>query len=144
MSPEGVTVRPLRAEDWTALAAYDAAVFGAAREPLLRRLAQRLPPAALVAERGGEFAGYLLGRDGRRMSQLGPLVAADENIARALLSRAISVAQPPFVIDLPDRHAGLASLGFVAERPLIRMVLGRDRAFDDGARLFAIAGPELG
>jgi hypothetical protein len=38
----------------------------------------------------------------------------------------------------------LQTLGFAAERPLTRMVHGTSAAFDDPARLFAIAGPELG
>jgi hypothetical protein len=49
---------------------------------------------------------------------------------------------------VPDRHAALSewllTLGFVAERPLTRMVHGTSAAFDDSAHLFVIAGPELG
>ena len=67
-APAGVVIRALEAADWPALEAYDAAVFGAARGAFLRRLAPRLPAAALVAARGGRIAGYLLGRDGRVVS----------------------------------------------------------------------------
>ncbi|HEX7967047.1 MAG TPA: GNAT family N-acetyltransferase, partial [Stellaceae bacterium] len=73
-TPEGVVLRPLDTADWPALIVYDRAVFGGDRGDVLRRLAERLPPAALVAERQGRMAGFLLGRDGRVMSQLGPLV----------------------------------------------------------------------
>ena len=103
---------------------------------------------ALIAERGGKFAGYLLGRDGRVMNQLGPLVAEDDVVAIDLLARAIGSISATIAIDLPDRHvtlrAWLTSLGFAAERPLTRMAYGTKDAFDDAARLFAIAGPELG
>lgn len=143
-----VLVRPLKASDWPAAIAYDRAVFGAERGALLRRLAGRLPPAALIAERGGEIAGLLLGRDGRVMSQLGPLVAEDDAIACALLRRAVAAVGAPLAIDVADRHARLGEwlggLGFTSERPLTRMICGRDAAFDDEVRLFAIAGPELG
>jgi GNAT superfamily N-acetyltransferase len=147
--PPGVTIRPLRDADRDALAAYDRPVFGADRAPLLARLAVRLPRAALVAERGGRLAGYVLGRDGRVMSQLGPLAADDDATARALLAAGLgSLAGSPVAIDLADRHAALGAWlggrGFRTERPLTRMVLGRDAAFDDPARLFAVAGPELG
>jgi hypothetical protein len=51
-------------------------------------------------------------------------------------------------IDLADTKAGLhASLlkrGFKVQRPFTRMVFGLDQAFDDPARTFAVAGPELG
>lgn len=144
----GITVRPLMPQDWARIVAYDTAIFGAEREKLLRRLAYRLPVAAHVAEHAGEIAGFLLGRDGRAMNQLGPLAADSENIARALLGHALASLPAPVVIDLPDRHANLRAwligMGFSAERPLTRMVRGQSIAFDDTSRLFAIAGPELG
>ena len=33
---------------------------------------------------------------------------------------------------------------FSAVRPLTRMLFGRSQRFDDSARTFAVAGPELG
>ncbi|MFZ3337762.1 MAG: GNAT family N-acetyltransferase [Xanthobacteraceae bacterium] len=141
-------MRPIEADDWPRLIAYDTAAFGADRGVLLQRLAPRLHDAALIAERDGKLAGYLLGRDGRVMNQLGPLVAEDDAVAIDLLARAIGTISSPIAIDLPDRHenlrAWLTSLGFAAERPLTRMGYGTKGAFDDAARLFAIAGPELG
>ena len=88
-------VRPLRSSDWPALLAYDRAVFGGDRAELLRRLADRVPEAALVAERPGGIAGFLLGRDGRVMAQLGPLAAEDEKTAEALLQQAFLARPPP-------------------------------------------------
>ena len=67
------------------------------------------------------IVGFLLGRDGRVMSQLGPLAAEDDGIASALLARAIAAVPAPLAVDVPDRHAALgswlATLGFTAERP---------------------------
>lgn len=147
-TPGGLVVRALAPADWPQVVAYDAAVFGADRGALLRRLAPRLPRAALIAERGGRIVGFLLGRDGRVMNQLGPLAAEDDAAAMALLARAVADVPAPLAVDVPDRHAALGDwlvgLGFAIERPWTRMVYGRTEAFDDGARLFAIAGPELG
>jgi len=147
-APAGNVIRALEAADWPALEAYDAAVFGAARGAFLRHLATRLPAAALVAARAGRIAGYLLGREGRVVSQLGPLAAEDEAIAQALVAGALAGVAAPLAIDIADRHrtlgAWLEQLGLVAERPWTRMVHGQDAAFDDAARLFAIAGPEFG
>jgi GNAT superfamily N-acetyltransferase len=146
--PGAATVHELAPADWPQVIAYDTAIFGADRGGLLLRLAERLPAAALVAKRNGRLAGFLLGRDGRVMNQLGPLVAEDVAVASAILTHALRLTPAPVAIDVPDRHAALghwlADLGFSAERPLTRMVRGDDAAFDDGARLFAIAGPELG
>jgi GNAT superfamily N-acetyltransferase len=149
ISPKSdASIRPMRHEDWPAIVALDTDVFGGDRSGLLRHVAERLPGAAFVAERGGRIAGYLLGRDGRNMGQLGPLAAENEKIATALLDRAIAAVPVPLAIDVPDRHGGLGEwlgeLGYKVERPLTRMVYGRSKAFDDEARLFAIAGPELG
>jgi GNAT superfamily N-acetyltransferase len=141
-------VRSLEARDWPQIIAYDRAIFGADRSALLRRFADRLSQAALVAERGDRIVGFLLGRDGRVMSQLGPVAAEDDGVAWTLLARAIATVPAPLVLDVPDRHAALCdrltTLGFTVERPYVRMAYGRSMAFDDTARLFAIAGPELG
>lgn len=145
---EDTALRPIDAGDWPALVAYDRGAFGAERGAVLHRLAERLPAAALVAERRGRIAGFLLGRNGHMMGQLGPLVAEDDAVARLLLARAFALIPPPLAIDLADRHAGIAgwlgALGFSAQRPLIRMAHQSDSASDDPARLFAVAGPELG
>jgi hypothetical protein len=144
-----VFVRPIEASDWPNVVAYDSAIFGADRGVLLRRLAGRVPAAALLAERDSHVVGYVLGRDGRVMTQLGPLAAQDDRIVRALLAKAIAAVRAPLTLDVPDQHAPLTgwligNLGFVVERPLIRMAYKRHQAFDDTSRLFAIAGPELG
>jgi len=145
---DSLTVRRLDTADWPQIIAYDAAIFGADRGVLLRRLAERLPQAALIVERHGRVAGFLLGRDGRVMNQLGPLAAESDQAARALLAHALDAVAFRLAVDVPDRHATLGewlqTLGFAAERPLTRMVHGTSAAFDDPARLFAIAGPELG
>ena len=141
-------VRALEPGDWPQVAGYDRAVFGADRRTLLHSLAQRLPEAALVAERDGGIAGFLFGREGRIMNQLGPLAADARDIATSLLAQAITRVPGPLAIDVADRHAAMADwltgLGFQVERPLTRMIYGASSGFHDRARLFAIAGPELG
>jgi len=141
-------VRALRADDWPGLLELDGRAFGASREPLLRALAARLPEAALVFDRGGGVEGYLLGRDGREASQLGPLVARDSGAARALLAAALAAVGPPLYLDLVDREPGLTawleSLGFAFQRPFTRMVHGAADAPGEAALVFCPAGPELG
>ncbi len=147
-APAIIVVRPIDDADWPALCAYDAAAFGADRAPVLARLRGRLPAADLVALRGSRIAGFLLGRDGRSANHLGPLVADDEAIARALLARGLSAISGPVYIDLADAKAGLCAWleaqGFVAQRPFTRMPYRRSAGFEDAARTFAVAGPELG
>ena len=146
--PDGTIIRPIADADWAALCAYDAAAFGADRSALLQRLRGRLPAAELVAERGDRIAGFMLGRNGRSASQIGPLVAEDDDVAQALLARALPAIEGPIYIDLADTktelRAWLAGCGFAAQRPLTRMLLGRATGFDDTSRTFAVVGPEFG
>ena len=144
----GLSVRPIADEDWTALCAYDAAVFGANRSALLQRLRGRLPAAELIAERRGQIAGFLFGRAGRTAVQVGPLGAEDDLVAGALLARALGAIKGPVYLDFADAknelRAELVRSGFSAQRPLTRMLLGRATAYDDGSRTFAVVGPEFG
>lgn len=143
-----IAARPLGPGDWTRVLDEDRAVFGADRSEILRDLAQRVPQAALVAERGGRICGATFARDGRLATQIGPVIAADDVTAHALVAMALAKVAPPVFIDVPDRHAKIGAwlrdAGFAPQRSLTRMAYRRDRAFDDPARLVAIAGPELG
>jgi GNAT superfamily N-acetyltransferase len=143
-----VIIRPITNADWPALCAYDAGGFGAERGAVLAGLRGRLPAGELVAERAGHIAGFLLGRDGRIAAQVGPLIAEDDAIARALLARALDRLDGPVLVDLADAKADvrgwLEARGFSAVRPLTRMLYGRSQRFDDAARTFAVVGPEFG
>jgi GNAT superfamily N-acetyltransferase len=146
--PQWPATRPLRADDWPAIAALDEPAFGASRMGLLRSLASRLPQAARVAEQGGRLAGFVLGRDGRTASQIGPLVATDVAAASALLADAAAPIAGPLVLDVRDEQPGLQKqlpmLGFAPQRPFTRMTLGAAAPPGDAARVVLVAGPELG
>lgn len=143
-----VRVRALAERDWPAIRAMDLPAFGASREPLLRSLGERLPGAALVAERDGAMEGFLLGRDGDDASQLGPLVARRPEAAQALLARALAGIRGPVYLDLLDREVDLRCWlergGFAFQRPFTRMVHGATRAPGDESMVVLAAGPELG
>lgn len=143
--PPGLRRRLMTSSDLPGLAALDQAVFGADRLGLLSDLVARAPGLAWVAQAGD---GYCLGRNGRGAWQIGPVVAGTAETAIGLLRAALGSLDGPVMIDVPDHHAEvttwLKASGFSAERPYTRMLLDQDRAFDDPARIFAIAGPELG
>jgi len=146
--PSSNGTRPLREADWPDVLALDAAAFGCDRSPLLERLRQRSAGFSCIFERDGRVRGFLLGREGRIATQLGPIVADDEAGAAALAAHAIRRLPAPIIVDALERHAAfaawLAACGFERERPYTRMALERDALFGDPGATIAIAGPELG
>ncbi len=142
-TPAGI--RPMRQEDLTAVAAIDAGAFGARRSFLLDNFFRRAPHLAFMTESGDGFA---LARPGRIATQIGPIVAADEAGAVALLGTALDAAAGPVFLDLCDRWNGLARemerRGFTVQRPFLRMALRHRVPFGDTAHTFVVAGPEFG
>lgn len=142
------TVRAMRDGDWPQVEALDAPAFGAHRTEILRNLYGRSRGFACVAERNGRIVGFLLGRDGRLATQIGPVVASEDDVASALLAHALARIEGPVLIDALDEHGQLRTqlpaAGFAVERGYTRMALGTDPDFGEAATLIAIAGPELG
>jgi predicted N-acetyltransferase YhbS len=146
-APAPGIVRRLEAADIAAVTRYDAAAFGADRAHVLRHLVQRAPGLAFVAEENGTLRGFVLGRDGREATQIGPLMADNAAVAIELVDAALARVSGRVYIDSLDRHrelnAHLAMRGFDVQRGFTRMLLDRSTSFDDPSRTFAIAGPEL-
>jgi GNAT superfamily N-acetyltransferase len=144
---EGVSLRELGSIDTKRVIALDAEVFGVPRPEVVTYLQNAEPRRAVVAKSTGRLVGFALARPGRRALHLGPVTAQRAEIAQALVSRALSGAKGPIVIDVPDHQdrfqAWLTSAGFVAVRPFTRMLRGT-AALGDATRAFAVAGPELG
>ena len=141
-----VGIRPMTKGDTAAIVALDAAVFGAHRQFLLENFFHREPSLAFVM--GNDVRGFVLARPGRLATQIGPLIAANEDAAAALLSAALDSAGGPVFLDLAERWHRLGQLlqrrGFTVQRPFLRMGMRRDAPFGDVARTFVIAGPEFG
>ena len=146
--PDAPRVRAMEDRDWGAVLALDAEAFGCDRAPLLERLRERSRSFSCVAQRGDRIHGFLLGRDGRVATQIGPVIAGSEDTAAALAAWAAARLPSPVIVDALERHstfaAWLESHGFQKERPYTRMALGRDTLFGEPARTIDIAGPELG
>jgi GNAT superfamily N-acetyltransferase len=140
-------VRPATAADLNRIAAYDSEVFGLDRAHILGGLSARAPSVACIAERNGNMCGFVLGRDGRRAVQIGPLSAEGPETAIALVRAALGNVNGLVYLDSLDGQGAfndyLVSRGFAVQRGFTRMLLGRSAAFDDPRRTFAIAGPEL-
>lgn len=141
--PTRETVRQASADDLVWIADFDAKVFGAMRPFILGDLLTRGP--AFV---GKDQGGFLLGRRGRGITQIGPLSAMNDATAIDLLEAALSSLSGAVTIDAFDaqdeftRH--LIALGFKEQRSFTRMIRGPVRTIGKVSRAYAAAGPELG
>lgn len=123
---------------------------------LLEWAFQQAPKYGYVVRSDDGLIHYCLGRQGRQLDQIGPVVASREDIARRLVNEALSSAgEREVAIDAFDAHPafsdGLRSRGFFIQRPFVRMCrrAGQSGMRDETApmttvREFAILGPEFG
>ena len=143
-------VRSMTDSDLSRVIELDREVFGAYRGTIIRHLYGGAPEYAFVAESaGGEFRGYALGRHGFTAEHIGPLAAPDDAVARSLVSACLSNSgSRPCLLDAPQHSEAwtgwLKSLGFVEERPFIRMFRGPNSYPGLPGHQFAITGPEFG
>jgi hypothetical protein len=138
-------IRAMAAGDIPTVVAIDAAAFGAQRKFLVESLFRRHPQLAFVTQ---DRTGFVLGRPGRLATQIGPIVAANEVAAAALLDAVLGCVNGPVFLDLVDRWEilmrHLRLRGFTVQRPFLRMALNCRVPFGDPAQLFIVAGPEFG
>jgi len=137
------------AGDLPAIARLDSEVFGADRGFLLEWLLEGAPEYAWVCGDGSAVTGYLFGRHGFNYEHLGPLVAQTPELARALLSASLAqLAGRNVILDAPRSAPTwldwLGSLGFVEQRPFIRMYKGSLDFPGIPDLQYAILGPEFG
>lgn len=129
------------------LAALDAQALGIARPAVLADLFAREGSHCV---RNGRAFGLV--RAGRTAHHIGPLLAADERAAAALLHDAARGVAGRVCIDVPDGRAHMAqalrNAGFAPQRGFARMAFATrsDSAVPTGQPAFihAIAGPEFG
>jgi GNAT superfamily N-acetyltransferase len=140
-------VRRMSDADFNDVVKHDRDVFGADRRVLLEMCRREAPEYAWAIGDGG-IDGYLLGRRGYSVEQLGPLVARDESMARVLVAACLAAhADRAFIIDTPicaSWIAWLVSAGFTLQRPFTRMHRGNRPFRERVDQMFAVAGPEFG
>ncbi|MGA7327896.1 MAG: GNAT family N-acetyltransferase [Rhodomicrobium sp.] len=139
---------PLTADTIDAVAGYDRQHFGEDRSALLRRWLERKPQSAFFTSNGGHIRGFVVAREGRNASHIGPTVADDETTAIALIEAALNTIQGPVIIDVPTRHRilhqWLRQRGFSPQRSFTRMLLSRTEPLDSPEQIFAVTGAEFG
>jgi GNAT superfamily N-acetyltransferase len=136
-----LAARRVNTSDLPAIYHMDRNIFGADRSRLLSSLLARSAESAWTID----GRGYCFGRPGHLYHQLGPIVATDPDTARCLITHALTAH--PCTIDVPLLDPAwidwLKSIGFLEERPFVRMFLRGHVHPGNPARQYAIAGPEF-
>jgi hypothetical protein len=139
--------RPMTAADEAAVRALDAAALTAERRAVLDALLA--VSKGTVVERGGEVAGFALCRRFGRGHVVGPVVAASDADAVALVAPHLAAHAGRF-LRLDTREAQgplrvyLEACGLGLYDTLTSMSLGRDRAPDGPVRIYGLASHSLG
>ena len=123
----------------------DRNIFGGDRRTIIKSLIERSSDFSTVAENDG---GFLLGRDGRTATHIGPISANSPKTAISLLNQALTRLSGTVFIDACTHQikfiAQLEKYGFRRQRPFLRMAKGYTNIFGQPEKMFAMAGPELG
>jgi len=131
---------PPAQDTWAAL---DAQALGAPRPAVLADLLAREDTACVRSAQG-----FAIVRQGRIAQHIGPLLAAGEAAAAALLARATQGLAGRVFVDVPEGRPLIAQwlrdAGFTPQRGFLRMALGDRPPRGQTAFIHAIAGPEFG
>jgi GNAT superfamily N-acetyltransferase len=135
------------ATDRDAIAALDAAVTGLDRRALIVRLPV-FAEQVRVVERDGELAGYAATWQNVDALQVGPVIAADEEMARGLITDLVAGDDRPLRVDIghewPALRAWATVHGLAPGSPVTRMAAGGRLPDGDPARHFAPLMQALG
>jgi GNAT superfamily N-acetyltransferase len=149
MASSALAIRAADASELDLIVALDRASNGLDRRFLLEGFLSRPGTRAWLS---GTGRGFVVARQGRRATQIGPLVAGSESeavelLAAAFVSAGASAGRDVF-LDLPRARAALRgwleAQGFVRQRPFVRMSLGAAQPPTLGRTCFVLAGPEFG
>jgi len=147
--PEPQNSREILKSDITGIVGFDKTVFGVERSKLIKAWLSDFPDKCRVLIYNNKFEGIVLGREGNRFHQIGPVSAGKLNDAKSLILSVLQNLREKSVVvdvmnDKPELIDWLTSIGFEKKREFTRMYL-RSNSFPGQIRKqYLIAGPEFG
>ncbi|WP_228080772.1 GNAT family N-acetyltransferase [Streptomyces profundus] len=137
----GTGLRPATAADMPEILAYDRPVFGADRTELLTRLASFADRILVARAPDGRLTGFGATWPNVTTTSVGPVLADDPSIGRALIGRLATDTATPARLDVGDEHPELLAWarthGLAPVGRTTLMVLGAPEAPGDPTRRFA-------
>ena len=151
-APAGAKDSAVRAWEarWTpAVLELDRRAFGIERGAMLDALARDSSRALVCLGPDGHVKGYGMLRPGSRAHYLGPVVAESADVGCQLVEQLLSsVAGQVLYWDILEENtvAGTLAkrLGFASQRPLVRMLRGKNHCPGDPELQFGIGDPSTG
>jgi GNAT superfamily N-acetyltransferase len=143
------SLQPIQSQEIRNIIEFDKLTFGANRGELLESLINNSPDKAWMIKRNNSVAGFVLGRVGRKYNQIGPVMASDTNLAKALISKMLKESErKPLVVDVLNDKVELmhwlTSLGFSSQRSFMRMYQRINPFPGTIDNQYLICGPEFG
>jgi GNAT superfamily N-acetyltransferase len=140
---------PIELKHIPEIVAFDEFIFGANRSQLIELLINQYPGKGWLLKRDNKIAGFVLGRDGNKYHQIGPLVALLTIDAKILISKALeSLSNQAIVVDVlydkEDLINWLNSVGFIKQRHFVRMYKDKNHFPGEIGKHYLICGPEFG
>lgn len=144
-----ITPEPILEKDIEEVISLDAHVFGVHRTQLFKSLIKEYRDKAWLLKQNNRVSGFVLGRDGNKYHQIGPVVASTTTEAKSLVTKALNnLINQSIVIDvLSDKEElinWLKSIGFIRQRNFIRMYKNENYFPGMIDKQYAICGPEFG
>lgn len=146
---EAGNARMMESSDMTAVADFDAKIFGAARPTILSWQHERSPQDAYLVERDKKITAFAMARRGHDFFHVGPVVALNFSDAIAVTSAILSGCKETRICVDAFRHSPewliwLQAVGFEEQRPFTRMYYGANEFAGKPQHQFGILGPEFG
>lgn len=126
----------------------DEVAFGVNRRELINYLTKN-PENSWTLRKENKITGFVLGRNGEKYYQIGPVISDTDKTAKILISKALeNLKNQLVVIDILQTKVviinWLNSINFTKQRHFVRMYKNDNIVAESSNNLFAIAGPELG
>lgn len=139
------------AKDLPELARFDEAVFGADRKTLIYYLYKNYSELAWLIREENEVVGFCLGRRGTNFTQIGPVNASTDKVAKSLIRSAFNhLTGKAVVVDIQGNKTNIiqwleaCGCGFATQRPFSRMFLHSNPHPGIIENQYMMCGPELG
>lgn len=145
----GIKAKRIQRKDIQAIIEFDKYVFGVNRTQLIQSLTEDYSEKCWVLKRNNNLVGFILGREGNKYHQIGPLSAGSLEDAKILITQVLRDLKGQSIIidvldDKKEYSEWLNTIGFVKQRDFTRMFKGNNLHHGDTLCQYLICGPEFG